>query len=543
MTPMADIIPIRERRPMVTPGLIDTEQAVLGGILLRPALLGDVERILDARDFYAPKHDFVFEAMRALAERGQPIDHVTLELELERREKLEAIGGVAYLGELALRVPDPRNTLDHAATVRDASIVRQLRLLAGEVDYEAGDRGLGAADLRAMLERGLERIPRIASERAMPWRRAPDLAAEIWARKDEPWIPLTLSGHQLLSVRAGGLVVLIGGAGSGKSSLAANLLISHARDAGPAIVASIELPADEFAGRVVGIRDDAGWSDVLRGRVPHQHLIERLALPRLYILERRLATLENVTACVDAARAEYPGEPVLCAVDYAQLLGSRQTDARQRVNDVFERLDETARSKRVVIVALSQMGRAGAKAAREGDRIGVDSSDLGAESAAIERFATVTFTIGKPGEPRADGSKPVEVSIGKERMGEGDQVVPMSYWGRSGRWAVAGDATSAPKVREQRAIDKDNAESRKLELAILGLVTSAKEPVTRNEIKTGLTGKNARKAAAIEALVTRGDLVELARKAKNTKYPLIWTLERARAAGVPLATDVPGGAS
>ncbi len=393
-----------------------------------------------------------------------------------------------------------------------------------EVVYE-DTRYTAELDAFADRDRDDQPQPSPAAPR-VKWRRAPELVDEIWSRKDEPWFSFKIAEDELVRVRAGATAVVIGGSGSGKSSLVSNLLLQHARDVGPAIALSIELPADELAARIVGIRCDASWEDALCGRVKREFMVDALNLPRLYVLDRKNATIENLAACTDAARRDYPGQPVLAAVDYAQLIHSKEREVRMRVTDAFERIDDVARDKRIAMIAVSQMGRAGAVAARSGERLGADSADLGAESAAIERFATVTLTIGQKGEVREDGSEAVQLSIGKARMGEGDRVIPMTYWGRSGLWRVTGESQKASVVRESRDSEKEAKASQALEHQLLGASGKSTMPLSREQLMELVTGRKDKKRTALASLLASGDLVEVVRRAPRSRSWTIWTLDR-----------------
>lgn len=105
----------RDRR--VLPHNLDCEASVLGGVLCRNEMLGQLKD-LEIDDFYDHRHKVVFEAMRNLDAAGKPIDVVMLESEIQRGGKLDAVGGIAFLGELALKVPTPENTLAYAEIVR-----------------------------------------------------------------------------------------------------------------------------------------------------------------------------------------------------------------------------------------------------------------------------------------------------------------------------------------------------------------------------------------------------------------------------------------
>ena len=116
----------------VLPHNLDAEASVLGGILLRNEVLTNLD-VLEVDDFYDPRHKAVFAAMRNLEATAKPIDLVTLEAELDKAGKLEPIGGVAFLGELALRVPTVDNVTHYADIVSDKHAARKLMLASSEV--------------------------------------------------------------------------------------------------------------------------------------------------------------------------------------------------------------------------------------------------------------------------------------------------------------------------------------------------------------------------------------------------------------------------
>ena len=92
----------------------DAEAAILGGVIWRPETLSLVED-LEADDFFDLKHRIVWGAIRNLQAADRPIDVVTVEVEIEKQGKLDAIDGVGFLGELVLICPSP----DNITTYRD----------------------------------------------------------------------------------------------------------------------------------------------------------------------------------------------------------------------------------------------------------------------------------------------------------------------------------------------------------------------------------------------------------------------------------------
>lgn len=115
----------RQRTPRHTPAPpsrslphdLSMEASILGGIILRNEALADLQD-LELDDFYHHQHRVVFEAIRNLEAAGKPIDPVTLEHEIEKKGKLAALGGIAFLGELALKVPTVENLLHYRDAVQ-----------------------------------------------------------------------------------------------------------------------------------------------------------------------------------------------------------------------------------------------------------------------------------------------------------------------------------------------------------------------------------------------------------------------------------------
>ena len=133
----------RDRR--VLPHNLDAEASVLGGILLRNEVLTQLDTI-DVEDFYDHRHKVVFAAIRALEANAKPIDVVTVEVEIEKTGKLEAIGGIAFLGELAMRVPTPDNVVTYAEIVMEKHQARRLMLASGEILERGYEENLEVRD-------------------------------------------------------------------------------------------------------------------------------------------------------------------------------------------------------------------------------------------------------------------------------------------------------------------------------------------------------------------------------------------------------------
>lgn len=108
------------------PHSIESEQSVLGGLLLVPEALSKLSDWLTAEDFYRREHRLIFQAICALAEKGKPIDSVTLADWFAANGNIVEVGGPAYLAELANTTPSAANITAYAEIVAEKSRLRQV---------------------------------------------------------------------------------------------------------------------------------------------------------------------------------------------------------------------------------------------------------------------------------------------------------------------------------------------------------------------------------------------------------------------------------
>src|SRR5439155_21950151 len=102
-------------------------------MMLSPGAIGAVSEVLSASDFYRASHATIYRAAIDLYAKGEPVDAITLSDELERRGKLEEIGGGARINELAALVPAASNAGHYARIVREMATLRGLARAGQEI--------------------------------------------------------------------------------------------------------------------------------------------------------------------------------------------------------------------------------------------------------------------------------------------------------------------------------------------------------------------------------------------------------------------------
>src|SRR5262252_678670 len=509
--------------------LVDAEHSVIGCVLLRNEVVARVH--LDPSDFVHPILGRIWAAILELDRAKQGIDPITI---------CNRLNGLADKATMVLldcqsAVPTSDNVEFYAEIVATAALERKLRENLADV---SSDPTLGAPEILERAQRVIDALtppaigPAIAHART-----AEDHVDAILARASEPWVCLGIGGQEIARLRLGSFAVVLGGTGAGKSSLVGSLLAAHAQLHGPAMYLSLELGADEMIARLIGMTVGASWEDVLCGRVPRDRMVASVPL-RLDVRDR---DVDDVAICqlaplVEKARAEFPGEPILAAVDYIQLAAVAGPDLRTQIAAVVETMRAVARQLRIVLIGVSQTSRAAATGLRHGDLVGADTMALGAESSAIERCAYLTLAIGAHGDAREDGSAPVELHIGKARMGGGDRLLPMEYHGKSGLWRVAGPSRSASDVRAEHSAHRSEQRAQADRDALVAAAARATAPLSREQLRasTGISRPHA--TVAFAALLADGALVECER-AHRSGARLLWTPERARERAMRFTPD------
>ena len=92
---------IGETFDKVPPQNLEMEQSLLGSLLIDKDAIIKIADIITVDDFYKDSHGVIFEAMKGLYEKREPIDLISLGSKLDDNDKLEAIGGRSYLTSLA----------------------------------------------------------------------------------------------------------------------------------------------------------------------------------------------------------------------------------------------------------------------------------------------------------------------------------------------------------------------------------------------------------------------------------------------------------
>jgi len=347
----------------------------------------------------------------------------------------------------------------------------------------------------------------------------------------------------------GGLVVVIGATGRGKSSFLLQVGQHHARTLGPVLIVSAELPGALVGGRMVARIERVPWSQALGGEVDPERVRRALDIPNMRIIDTIGADiLDVIDAELVAFAEEYPSQPALVLVDYLQLLPGASQEMRHRVSDNIVGLRKLMVKQQAGAMVIAKAGRNPARALRSGEAMGTDATEAGAETGAIEHEALALVALGAMRPVDAadpDGASVVDLSIAKSRFGIADKVVPLRFEGATGHFEPYGAAVSAEDRRAEAKAKSSDAKIETIARSIRDLVSNSDKPLSRAEIADMTTGGNTSIAAAIKRLelASPPELVEVVgngARRKGGASPL-WTPDRARVAGLTIVPKAVGG--
>jgi replicative DNA helicase len=418
---------------------------VLGAILLRNDLLHQVAGLLDEADFYSPRHQVIYHAMREIERAGLPIDPITLEEHLTRVDALQKAGGMDVLMSLTAGVPTTENVSYYVRIVRDKAMVRRLIRVTTEIAAQGyGDYG-DAEEFVASTEQAIFQVTQ--QRRITSYEHLRPILQQTFKRLEGrkgggvTGVPTGYSEFDKLTngLQAGDLIIVAARPSMGKTSLVLNIA-AHAsiKEGIPAIVFSLEMTKEQLVERLLCSEARVEADRLRKGTlaISDWRLLtdaaSRLDPARLYIDDTPGATLQQVRSKCRQFRSDRQifQEPEegsaeapkgLVVIDYLQLmqatnLGGKAMESREReISEISRGLKAMAKELQLPVVALSQLNRQVEK--REDKRPNL--SDL-RESGAIEQDADLIAFIYRDefyNKEKSEDKGIAELIVGKQRNG------------------------------------------------------------------------------------------------------------------------------
>lgn len=434
---------------LLPPHSIESEQSVIGGLLLANERFDDVADLIQADDFYRAEHRQIFRTIEILQQEDKPIDVVLLSEKLQSLDILESIGGLPYLAELAENTPSSANIRAYAQAVREKSISRKLLLTAHNIEtITRKPEGRSGREIIDEIERELQAIGENKDKNSGP-RHSNDILTNtvehIQKLVDNQGMLSGLStGFTDLDAMTDGLhksdlVIVAARPAMGKTSFSMNLVEAAIKDDNPkpAIVFSMEMSAEQLMLRLLSARGRIDQGNLKRGTLTENEwkglsaAVEYLNDKPIYIDDTPALTPTEIRSRVRRIEREHGGVG-LVMVDYLQLMqvSGRSEGRTAEISEISRSLKGLAKEFNCPVVALSQLNRALEQRPNKRPVM----SDL-RESGAIEQDADIIMFIYRDEIYNENTEFPgqAEIIIGKHRSGP-TGTVKLAFIGKHTRF-------------------------------------------------------------------------------------------------------------
>ena len=170
----------------IPPNSVDSEQSVLGGLLLHNDSWDNVVNILGSDDFYQTSHRIIYDAIVTLLEHDKPADILTVKEQVIKSHDEDSIGGFTYLAQIAENTPSVSNIEAYAKHVRELSIYRQLTKIGKELaDTAFNPKDIEVNDLLDLSERKIFEIAEQVSRNKQEITNVKDIIKDVVNRVHE----------------------------------------------------------------------------------------------------------------------------------------------------------------------------------------------------------------------------------------------------------------------------------------------------------------------------------------------------------------------
>ncbi|MDQ5950234.1 MAG: replicative helicase [Patescibacteria group bacterium] len=423
----------KEPRLKIPPQHLESEQALLGAIMLRPEGVYEIMDIISGESFYAEKHRMIFKSMMELFQKNEPIDMLSLSAKLTEKNMLQNVGGRGYLAELVHSVPSATNIKYYAEIIQKKSMLRRLIEAAERIhDLGYGDDG----ELDEILDQAEKKVYEVTNSGTVhKFIDIKDTLTDAWERIDA----LHKAGTGLRGVSTGfkdldnmlsgfqpsDLIILAARPSMGKTALALDIARQAAVQDNTAVgIFSLEMSSGQLVDRMLSAEARVNSWKLRTGKLSRdedfgnlRNALDKLATAPIYIDDQPANNILKMRSV--ARRLKSEKGLGLIVVDYLQLMSPTQSknndNVVQQITEISRSLKQLARELKVPVLALSQLSRDVEKRGGSGRP---KLSDL-RDSGSIEQDADVVMFIHREDKYRetADGKNIAQIHVDKHRNG------------------------------------------------------------------------------------------------------------------------------
>lgn len=363
----------------IPPHNLDAEKAVLGALLTNGsnsgAVVDTVTSILKSEDFYRDAHRIIYDAILEIVHANKTADFITVGEELDRRKRLDAVGGLAYITSLANESVS-YNVEEHAKIISEKA---QLRRLIDAGNKIVGMTYAGEDEPTAILNKAEQMVLDVSGQTQSESSFAP-IGEVVLSNLDKlnalqqhdgaiTGVPTGFKDvdHVFNGLQKSDLILVAARPAMGKTAFTLNIAqnVTMLYDKTVAFF-SLEMGKEQLVGRILssvaGVSseklrranmDPTDWEKVIAAA-------DRMSKSKLFIDDTPGLTVQDMRSKLRRLKVEHGLDLVI--VDYIQLMQGRNSgkgseNRQQEVSEISRNLKLIAREFNVPLIALSQLSR------------------------------------------------------------------------------------------------------------------------------------------------------------------------------------------
>ena len=413
----------------VMPHSTESEQSVLGAMMLDNQAITAAGEILTGEDFYNTQYGVIFDAMQELQSSGRPVDLITLQDILKEKNVSPEVSSLTYVKEFIDRVPTSANVKSYAQIVREKSVLRKMIRTNDDISSMCYS---GKEKLDYILDNAEKKIFDVVKKRGssdfvpideVVMRALDNIEA---ASKTKGSVTGVATGFTDLDYDTAGfqpsdLILVAARPAMGKTAFALNIALHVAiKEKKRVALFDLEMSKESLVNRLFAMQSKVDGKKLRTGELSPEEW-NALSVGAAEVAESLIVIDENASITPAELRSKCRKLKLekgldLIIIDYLQLMSTdgRNDSRQQEVSEISRALKLMARELNVPVIALSQLSR---KVEDRTDKRPM-LSDL-RESGAIEQDADVVMFLYREDyyKPDTENKGVTEVIIAKQRNG------------------------------------------------------------------------------------------------------------------------------
>ena len=356
----------------ISPNNIESEQHVLGSMIVNKNVIYEVIETLNAEDFYKDAHKNIYKTIKNLFLNDIHVDIISLIEYLKKYNLLESSGGSIYITELSNSIATTANIHTHVKIIKDNSKLRKLIELSNttiEKIYKKADPDVLIDNIQKNIfdisldenKSEIEPLNNILDRTLIN-------IENLYINKNS-FVGLS-SGFYDLDIKLSGfqkaqMVLIAARPSMGKTTFALNIAENVAiKNKKNVLIFSLEMSKEQLANKLISSITKIDMRKLQTGDLDEHDLdnlakgIGTLADANIFIDDTPNISIAEMRA--KCRKLKFSHNIDMIVIDYLQLMsGNTRTESRQQeVSEISRFIKALSKEINCPVIALSQLSRA-----------------------------------------------------------------------------------------------------------------------------------------------------------------------------------------